>query len=106
MVARHVRDRAAQDVPGAEAGLAVNGRVEEATGIGIRNVHAGACLCYPSCYAYPKGHPDHLPVFLRVCHSGPAVVVEIFCTGKLQAAGDGLSLVLCGQLCFWVCLVS
>ncbi|KAA6428732.1 MAG: hypothetical protein FRX49_01607 [Trebouxia sp. A1-2] len=40
MVARHVRDGAAQNVPGAEACLAVNGWVEKSTGIGI-----GISLC-------------------------------------------------------------
>ena len=72
MVARHVRDGAAQNVPGAEACLAVNGWVEESAGIGIRYVHAGPRFCHPAGNPHPKGHPDHLPVLFRICNSSPA----------------------------------
>lgn len=74
MVARHVRDGAAQDVASAEACLAVYGRVEEAAGIRIRYVHAGACFCHPAGYSYPKWHPDHFPVLLWVRHTRPASI--------------------------------
>ncbi len=72
MVARHVRDGAAQNVPGAEACLAVNGWVEKSTGIGIGYVHAGPKFCHPAGNPHPKGHPDHLPVLFRICDSSPA----------------------------------
>lgn len=71
MVARHIRDRAAQDVASAEACLAVYGRVEEAAGIGIRYVHTGARFCHSAGYSHPKWDPNHLPVLLRVCYTRP-----------------------------------
>ena len=72
MIASHVRDGAAQNVPGAKACLAVNGWVEKSTGIGIRDVHAGSRFCHPASNPHSEGDPDHLPVLFRICDSSPA----------------------------------
>ena len=42
VISSHVRDRAAQDIPGAKSSLLVNGWIEQPTGICIRNVETGS----------------------------------------------------------------
>ena len=78
MVARHVRDGAAQNVPGAEACLAVNGWVEKSTGIGIGYVHAGPRFCHPAGNPHSKGHSYHFPVLFRISDSSPATHHDMF----------------------------